>query len=44
MTLQKLNLWNHGIGLHVQKDQEENVNLLKISLLVQIGAGRYEKR
>ena len=28
----------YGIGWHIQKEHDENIHLLKISLLVQIGA------
>ena len=38
MTSQKLNLWNYGIGWHIQKEQKASANREpKISLLVQIG-------
>ena len=34
---EKLNLWKYGIGWHIQKNTIKNINLLKMSLLVQIG-------
>ena len=34
---EKLNLWKCGIGWHIQKNTIKNINLLKMSLLVQIG-------
>ena len=35
--VKKGNLCNYGIGWHIQKEQDEDVHLLKISLLQQIG-------
>ena len=37
ITSRKLNLWNHGIGLHIQKPHGEKCSLAKNQLLVQIG-------
>ena len=36
-NVEKGNLCNYGIGWHIQKEQDEDVHLLKISLLQQIG-------